>query len=93
MTNPIKYAFNQELDTIDDYSHELVEICYAYQCIWLSSQTADTEQELQHATRYEFDFPSPEMAYITAKRIIELLEKEIPGIEDSSDVIKERKYS
>jgi hypothetical protein len=93
MTNPLKHSFIQELDTVDDYSHELLEICYAHGCVWLSTQSASSKEELGSAVRYEFDFASAEMAYLTAKRIVELLEKEIPGIAEASDAISERKYS
>ena len=92
MINPIKYALTQETEVLGEPDVELVEICYAHECIWLSSQSGDTEESVRFATRYEFDFPSAEMAYLTAKRIIELLEKEVPGIAENTKFIKERAY-
>lgn len=92
MINPIRYAFIQETQVLGEPDIELVEVCYAHDCVWLSMQGGATEEEMYMATRYEFDFSSPEMAYLVAKRMMELLEKENPGIAESAKSIRERFY-
>lgn len=72
---------------------EEVFVCYTLGCVWLEQATADSVHDLPNAERYEFDFGSPEIAYASAKAIIEILEESIPDIKTKSmQVQKKRNY-
>lgn len=72
---------------------EEVFVCYTLGCVWLDQATADSIHDLPNVERYEFDFGSPEIAYASAKAIIEILEESIPDIKRKAmQVSKIRKY-
>lgn len=66
------------------FQTEQITVCYSHECVWIESVTADSVHDLQNAERYEFDFGSPEIAYASAKAIIQILEEAIPDIKRKS---------